>query len=328
MKQNYQEVVTTAPYAFFILDEQFVILELNDAAQKLLGLPQEDIENKNLGSFVHQDSREKFTECTSDVPLANSLNLELKLRVGNGSSPWVRMSIHRRLDEKGNQYLIWVDNISETQALREQSIDQNSPLKKFLHDIGNVLARGSGYVELLSMQTKSDSILSGDKLDLVKKYVEKIRESIGRTGNLIQEARWQESKPDDTNKNKNILIIDDEPTVAILLAELMSREKHNVQMFHDSEEALIYFEKNSRSIDLVISDQFMPKISGIQLATEMLTVRKDLPIVLCTGDSQTIEKQSDGSFNIKYFISKPIDIDEIKNLVRKIFDDVSKPESI
>jgi CheY-like chemotaxis protein len=64
----------------------------------------------------------------------------------------------------------------------------------------------------------------------------------------------------------------------------------------------------------------MPQMTGDALAREILTIRYDIPIILCTGFSEKIDKKMAEEIGIKSFLMKPIVKGEIANIVRQILD--------
>ena len=72
--------------------------------------------------------------------------------------------------------------------------------------------------------------------------------------------------------------------------------------------------------DLVITDQTMPGMTGDALARELMSIRPNLPVIICTGYSQTIDQERAKQIGIKAFVMKPILINEIAAAVRKVLD--------
>jgi len=117
---------------------------------------------------------------------------------------------------------------------------------------------------------------------------------------------------------RHIVIVDDESSIAEFLAELMRSQHYKTTIFTSSPEAYEYLVQNNNKVDLIILDQMMPNMTGIDLATNLLSMDISTPVVLCTGDSDLIANQSQGSVNIKNFIRKPVDITDLMNLVGSI----------
>ena len=88
-----------------------------------------------------------------------------------------------------------------------------------------------------------------------------------------------------------------------------------------SPEALDLFKKNPFSFDLVITDMTMPHMTGSQLSKEILVIRNDIPIILCTGFSDIIDKHKAENIGIKDFLMKPIDRKTLTDTVRKVLDE-------
>jgi CheY-like chemotaxis protein len=85
-------------------------------------------------------------------------------------------------------------------------------------------------------------------------------------------------------------------------------------------DALATFQEQPDFFDAVITDQTMPEINGGDLAREMLRIRPDLPIILCTGYSSIIDEEQAKVEGIKGFAMKPFAKAEIATLLRKVLD--------
>ena len=85
-------------------------------------------------------------------------------------------------------------------------------------------------------------------------------------------------------------------------------------------EALELFRSKPDKFDLVITDMAMPKMSGDILVKKILTIRPDIPIILCTGFSEKISEENADEVGIKAFLSKPLDMYEFAVKVRKALD--------
>jgi CheY-like chemotaxis protein len=75
------------------------------------------------------------------------------------------------------------------------------------------------------------------------------------------------------------------------------------------------------NFDLLITDQTMPDMTGATLAKEALKIRPDLPIILCTGYSETIDETAAKQIGIRHFFMKPVQITTLAQTVRQIFDE-------
>lgn len=111
------------------------------------------------------------------------------------------------------------------------------------------------------------------------------------------------------------MIIDDDEAVATLLGKLVSKHGLKTTVFTDSIAAMQAFKTKPKEFDLVISDQTMPNITGDELAQKFLEIRPELPMVICTGYSETINEERAKKLGLKALLKKPIDTEELHRLL-------------
>jgi CheY-like chemotaxis protein len=95
---------------------------------------------------------------------------------------------------------------------------------------------------------------------------------------------------------------------------------YRVTAVNNSPEALRIFLACSKDFDLVLTDQTMPIITGVTLAEEILAQRPDMPIVLCTGYSDQIDREKALQLGISEFITKPYTAASLSTAIRSILD--------
>ena len=117
-----------------------------------------------------------------------------------------------------------------------------------------------------------------------------------------------------------VLVVDDEPAVGHFLGELLHSRGCETLVFTDSREALDFFAANPQAFDLVITDQAMPRLTGAALARKMLDMRPDLPIILCTGYSESLDEIQAQRLGIRHYLTKPIDVMVFVNAVNELLD--------
>ena len=103
-----------------------------------------------------------------------------------------------------------------------------------------------------------------------------------------------------------ILFVDDERPLVEFGKTCLEELGYEVFPETDSSEALDIFRDQPDKIDLVISDLTMPVMTGIELAKNIFRIRPDLPIILCTGFSETITDEVVKASGVREFIQKPI----------------------
>lgn len=125
-----------------------------------------------------------------------------------------------------------------------------------------------------------------------------------------------------------ILLIDDEQDVVNFEIKMFEKMGYLITAYTQSVEALKAFKKNPEAFDLVFSDMTMPKMTGIQLAHEIKSIRKDIPFIICTGFSEQVSGKNIEKFGIDAYIAKPVVMNEISQLIRDVLNKQHKPDSV
>ncbi|MBU0991860.1 MAG: response regulator [Proteobacteria bacterium] len=120
---------------------------------------------------------------------------------------------------------------------------------------------------------------------------------------------------------ERILFVDDEPPIAKMGALLLERLGYSVTTRTCSLEALELFRSKPECFDLVITDMTMPKMTGDKLAVELIKIRSDIPVILCTGYSKKISDETEMDRSIKAFVFKPVVKNELAKTVREVLND-------
>lgn len=121
--------------------------------------------------------------------------------------------------------------------------------------------------------------------------------------------------------SSRVLIVDDEREVANVTGIRLQRLGYRVTLTIQSTEALELFKKQPDAFDLVITDQTMPEMTGEKLAAEMMAIRSDIPIILCTGYSSRVDQESAKRSGIKAFLYKPVTRETMAATVRQVLDE-------
>jgi PAS domain S-box-containing protein len=120
--------------------------------------------------------------------------------------------------------------------------------------------------------------------------------------------------------SEKILLVDDEKDIVAIGSKMLDKLGYEVTSVVGSVPALETFRKTPQQFDLVISDFNMPGISGDRLAMELLTIRPDLPIILCTGFSERFDQGRATMLGIRKVIMKPMSMNELANAIRDVLD--------
>ena len=124
---------------------------------------------------------------------------------------------------------------------------------------------------------------------------------------------------------ETILFVDDEETIVRLGKELLLQLGYTVAVHTSSQEALNAFRQNPQRYDLVITDQTMPGLTGEALSRELLRIRPELPIILCTGFSHIMTAEKAKSLGIQAYLMKPLAIRDLAPIVRHVLDKTLSP---
>ena len=120
---------------------------------------------------------------------------------------------------------------------------------------------------------------------------------------------------------ESILFVDDELPIANMGSQLLERLGYRVTVRTSSVEALELFRSKPNDFDLVITDMTMPNMTGDQLAVELMKMRSDIPVILCTGYSKKISEEIAKEIGIKAFAYKPVVKADLAETVRKVLDE-------
>ncbi len=117
--------------------------------------------------------------------------------------------------------------------------------------------------------------------------------------------------------NENILIVDDEESIVMLMEEMLTDHGYQTTTTSDGVEALSLFKTNPDKFAMLITDQTMPKMTGLQLITQLREIQPNLPVILCSGFSDKISREGAEIENISYF-NKPVDFEKLKKKMAQL----------
>ena len=119
---------------------------------------------------------------------------------------------------------------------------------------------------------------------------------------------------------ESILFVDDEAFQADIALKMLSRLGYRLTACTSSVEALERFRQSPQDFDLVITDMTMPHMTGDLLARELISIRPEIPIIVCTGYSDRIDTDTAHQIGIRELVMKPVVMKDFANCIRRIFD--------
>ena len=114
-----------------------------------------------------------------------------------------------------------------------------------------------------------------------------------------------------------VLVVDDDVSVSKFLAEVLRDGGYAVRVFNDSAAALGYLEDNIDQISVLVTDQIMPQVSGLQLSKRAKQLRPDLPVILITGYTQTSDLMQVQELGLESCLKKPFRMDDLLHELRR-----------
>ncbi len=138
-------------------------------------------------------------------------------------------------------------------------------------------------------------------------------------------SREQQAEKEDTPQEEpaiiggteKIMVVDDEESIRMAIKEFLEDYGYAVSTFQDGKQALETFKKDPDHFDLILTDMTMPHMAGDILSKEILSIRKNMPVILSTGYSEKISEGKALEAGVKFFIQKPVSNQKMDETIRK-----------
>src|SRR5262249_34796463 len=114
----------------------------------------------------------------------------------------------------------------------------------------------------------------------------------------------------------HVLVVDDEVAVGEFMAELLTGWGLQVTLQHNAVKARELMSHNAAAFDLILLDQTMPKLTGLELAAELSTTCPQVPVILYTGYSESLSSEQLDRAHVRALVRKPIEPDALLHLLR------------
>ena len=129
-----------------------------------------------------------------------------------------------------------------------------------------------------------------------------------------------------TRLRGRVLVVDDEPSVAEFMGELLSSWGLEASVAVEPEVALAMLRVDAEGYDLVITDETMPRMSGLQLAMEIGRSPSAPPVVLYTGYAEGVVPAEFAASGVKGLVRKPLDLRELHAVISRHLERIGPEE--
>ena len=198
-----------------------------------------------------------------------------------------------------------------------------------LHSLNNLLQGIIGLSELLNCNpdlpadARTDSKVILEMAQNASDLIKKIRQA-SQVEDAESETRVVEVIPDvevtkpENRSDVNILIVDDDPLVLKVVAGMLKAVGYSTITAQDGLEALERYKENPDKVSLVLSDLAMPRMSGLQLAEELLANNPNMKIIIMSGYMQEEPEIDPDEFGLAAWLEKPMTAARLTAVIQPI----------
>ncbi|MBU1342224.1 MAG: response regulator [Proteobacteria bacterium] len=117
---------------------------------------------------------------------------------------------------------------------------------------------------------------------------------------------------------EKIMLVEDEQDTRAVTQAILEKLGYHVTSFEEGPAALEAFEIDPDGFDFIITDMSMPKMRGDILSRKILAIRKDIPVILCTGFHETVTKKDALQIGIRRYVQKPVTGKDLAHIIREV----------
>jgi CheY-like chemotaxis protein len=122
----------------------------------------------------------------------------------------------------------------------------------------------------------------------------------------------------DEQLKKHILLVDDNWTDLRSISRLLEHLGYNVTSSINPDEALNLFREEPDKYHMIITDQFMPGLKGHEVVILTRKIRKDIPVVICSGSEEVLQELDSEGIDVQRFLPKPFSRSELAEIVQNL----------
>ena len=233
----------------------------------------------------------------------------LSLRLRNIGK--IQESGSHRLEGDGGQIKLIVEDtgVGMNAAVRDRIFEPFYTTKEMGEGTGMGLSAVHGIVSAMHGSIEVESEVGiGTKFTIMLPQAQ---------ASMIQQP---EQRADIPRGTEHVLVVDDEESIVRVMRSSLSNLGYFVTACTESRSALETFMKSPELFDLVITDQAMPGLTGNQLAREISSVRRNLPIIICSGNNVGNNPAEARHNGVSMFLHKPVERRELALAIRSLLD--------
>jgi len=122
--------------------------------------------------------------------------------------------------------------------------------------------------------------------------------------------------------SERLMVVDDEEDIRTILQVFLTTIGYQVSIFENGARAFKAFQEDPDQFDLIVTDMTMPQMTGGELAKKIISIRKNFPIILCTGYSETVSEAHALEIGIRRYLTKPLSNDDLAVSIREVLDEI------
>jgi PAS domain S-box-containing protein len=338
-EEKYRQLFEMESDAIFLIRKNDGrILEVNAAGSKLYGFSREELQKmKNTDISIEPDFTQKATmEEEREIPSDSAIVLADPTQINQIMINLCTNAAHA-MEEDGGVLEINLDSMTlDESTAQSYELSFGRYIKLTVNDTGHgidpeikdrifdpyfttrEIGKGSG----MGLAVVHGIVMNHDGAITVDSEVGK-----GTTFNVFFPIVERESVPEITIDEdlpigkEAILFVDDEESILKMRHQQLERLGYKVESTTSPIEALDLFRSKSVQFDLVITDLTMPKMTGDKLVKEILNIRPDIPIIICTGFSEKMNGEKATAIGASGYLEKPHEKRDLAITIRQVLDE-------
>ena len=324
-----ETLLDSLPGFAFLKDSNLAYITANKIFCHMVGKTKSELAGKTDADLFPADREQKYRLVDEIILLGEEPYVEMEEEINQNGEKIILTTRKVPLrDGKGNiTGLICLGfDITERKDL-ENRLRQSQKMEDIgklaggvAHDFNNILGVIAGYTELAMNDAEGNETICS-KLEHSLKATKRGKELIQQLLAFGRQGGQERPVLDKRRGNETILLVDDEASILKVGKEMLESLGYIVEIESSSVNALNLFASKPDKYDLVITDYIMPHMSGIELVREILKIRNNIPLIICTGFDEILSREQLEKESIRMLVFKPFTLNEITEKIRLVLDE-------